>query len=433
MEVIVENIGNLKRQLTVKLPSENIESQVRTRIQAMAPRAKINGFRPGKIPYKVLERHYGAAVHKEIIDHLVQSSFQDAIKQESLQLASTPKIDFPQLASEDQPFQYIATFEVLPQIEEVNLSGIKVKRPAVQITKDDIHQVINKLQYQYVQWNPVDRPAQKEDGVTITYRGTIDGQSFPSGERENFFAILGKHTMLEDFEDHLLGTQKDQQLTFKITFPEDYHNQDLASKVAQFTVDVLSVAEPNLPEIDESFAKKLGISDGSVETLRQEVKKSMNLSLERGIHARVRDQVIDLLFANHPMEVLPESLVKNEAESLRKRAKENLSKKGINDQKISLESSQFEEQARKRIILGIILEAIVEKADIKIDQEKIKEKVAELSANYEDPEGFARWVFSNRAQLSEIRGSIIEMEAINWVLSQIEVSDEPMGFQEVVY
>ncbi|CAH9018466.1 trigger factor [Candidatus Nitrosacidococcus sp. I8] len=432
MEVVVERIDELKRRLTVKLPSENIGSQVRERIQAMAPRAKINGFRPGKIPYKVLERHYGATVHKEIIDHLVQSSFQNAIKQESLQLASTPKIDFPQLPS-DQPFQYIATFEVLPQIESINLSGIKVKRPTVQITEDDIIQVINKLQYQYVQWNPVDRPAQKEDGVTISYRGTIDGQLFPGGERENFFTILGKYTMLEDFENHLIAAQKDQQLKFKITFPADYHNQDLASKVAQFTVDVLSVAEPNLPEINEAFAKKLGISDGSVEMLRQEVKKSMNRSLEQGIHARVRDQVMDFLLVNHSMEVLPQSLVKSEAESLLRRAKENLSKKGIDTHKISLELSQFEEQARKRIALGIILEAIIEKADIKIDQGKIKEKVAELAANYEDPEGFARWVFSNREKLSEIRGSIIEMEAINWVLSQIEVSDEPMGFQEVVH
>jgi trigger factor len=430
MQVMVEATGELERRLTITLPGGDFENKVQERLRSMAPRVKMDGFRPGKVPYKVLERRYGSAVRQEVLDEFVQSSFRDAIKQESLRPAGPPQIEPPQLEA-GKPFEYTVTFEILPGIESINFEGIKIKRPLAEVTDMDVQSVLEKLQNQHLEWEPVGRSAQEGDGVTITYHGTMGGESFPGGKGENFFVILGKGTMLKEFEEHLIGAEKNQERTFEITFPEDYSNQDLAGKRANFIVKVTSVAASKLPQINEAFAEKLGIKEGGVEALRQEIRASMTRNLEQSIHARVKEQVMDGLLAANPI-TLPASLVKNEAQILFEKTKDNLARQGIKTQEISLDQAQFMEQARRRVALSLILGALMEKQGIKADSEKIKQRVAELAASYEDPEEFARWIFSDRERLSGIEGALLEAEIVDWVLEQVEVLDETMSFEEVV-
>ncbi|ADJ28381.1 trigger factor [Nitrosococcus watsonii] len=430
MQVTVEATGELERRLTITLPEGNFENRVQERLRSMVPRIKMDGFRPGKVPYKVVERRYGSAVRQEVSDEFVRDSFRDAIKEKSLRPASMPRVEPPQLEA-GKPFAYTVTFEVLPDIESVKLDGIKIKQPRAEITDKDIQEVLEKLREQHIEWEPVERPAQEADGVTINYHGSIEEKSFPGGSKEDFFVILGKGTTLKEFEEHLIGAHTGQELTFDITFPEDYGNQELAGKQASFTVKVISVTAPRLPEINEDFAEKLGIKEGGVETLRQEIKVSMTRNLEQATRDRVREQIMDSLLAANPI-TLPISLVKEEMKILHEQAKNNLIKQGINPQAISLGESPFVEQARKRVALRLIFSTILEKQEIKAGQDKVKQRVTELAASYEDPEEFSRWIFGDQERLSEIERDVMETQIVDWVLGQVEVSDEAMSFEEVV-
>ncbi|KFI22725.1 trigger factor [Nitrosococcus oceani] len=430
MQVTVEATGELERRLTITLPGSDFESKVQERLRSMVPRIKMDGFRPGKVPYKVVERRYGSAVRQEVSDEFVRDSFRDAIKQESLRPAGMPQIEPPQLEA-GESFAYTVTFEVLPEIESVKLEGIKIKQPRAEVTDKDIEGVLKKLQEQHIEWEPMERPAQEADGVTITYHGSIEGKPFPGGSKENFFVILGKGTTLKEFEEHLIGVNKGQELTFEITFPEHYGNQELAGKKASFAVKVISVTAPRLPEINEDFAEKLGIKEGGVEALRQEIKISMTRNLEQAVRDRVREQIMDGLLVANPTN-LPISLVKEETSILLEQAKNNLAKQGVNPQEISLDESPFVEQARRRVALRLIFSTILEKQEIKADQDKIKQRVTELAASYEDPEEFSRWIFSDRERLSEIESAVMETQIIDWVLDHVEILDESMSFEEVV-
>lgn len=430
MQVTVEATGALERRLTITLPGGDFENKVRERLQSMVPRVKMDGFRPGKVPYKVVERRYGSAVRQEVSDEFVRNSFRDAIQQESLRPAGPPRIEWPQLEA-GKPFEYTATFEVLPEIEAVNLEGFKVKRPQAEVTDNDIENVLEKLRHQHLEWDPVERPAQEGDGVTITYHGTIEGEPFPGGSREDFWVTLGKGNLLEDFEKHLIGAEKGQELTFEITFPEDYGGQELAGKKARFAVKVTSVAAPRLPEVDEDFAEKLGVKEGGVEALRREIKASMVRNLEQATRDRVKDQVMDGLLAANPI-TLPASLVAEEAQVLHEQTRANLTRQGIKAEEIPLKEAPFTEQARKRVALRLVLSAIMERQEITPDPEKVRQRVTELAASYENPEEFSRWILSDRERLSEIEGAVLEEQIVDWVLAQIEVVDEPMSFEEVV-
>lgn len=429
MQVTVEATGELERRLTITLPGDDFEKKVQERLRSMVSRVKIDGFRPGKVPYKVVERRYGSAVRQEVQDEFVENSFRDAIKQESLRIAGPPRIE-PRQAETGKPFEYIATFEVLPVIEIVNLKEIKVKRPSVEVTDADVDALLEKLRRQHRKWEPVERPAQEGDGVTITYHGTIGGESFPGGKREDFFVILGEKMVLKDFEEQLKGAKQGQELAFEVTFPEDY-GEELAGKQARFVAQVKSVSAPKLPEIDEAFAEDLGIKEGGVAALRQNTRAIMTRDMERAIQDRLKEQVMESLLAANPIR-LPQFLVEKEAETLLKQARTVLAGKGAKVEDIALDKAPFIEQARRQVALSLIMGAILDQQKIKADTEKLTQKVMELASSYEDPEEFVRWVCSDRERLSGIEMTVLENEAISWVLDQIEVTEEPMSFGDLV-
>lgn len=429
MQVTVEATGELERRLTITLPGDELEKKVQERLRSMVSRVKIDGFRPGKVPYKVVERRYGSAVRQEVQDEFVENSFRDAIKRESLRPAGPPRIE-PCQAETGKPFEYIATFEVVPAIEAVNLKEIEVKRPSVEVTDADVNALLEKLRRQYREWEPIERPAQEGDGVTITYHGTIGGESFPGSKGEDFFVILGERMVLKDFEERLKGAKQGQELAFEVTFPEDY-GEGIAGKQARFVAQVKSVSAPKLPEIDEAFAEDLGIKEGGVAALRQNTRAIMTRDMERAIQDRLKEQVMESLLAANPIR-LPQFLVEKEAETLLKQARAILTGKGAKAEEIALDKAPFIEQARRRVALSLIMGAILDQQEIKADTEKLKQKVLELASGYEDPEEFARWVYSDRERLSGIEMTVLENEAISWVLDQIEVSTELMSFEDLI-
>ncbi|BAW80427.1 trigger factor [Candidatus Nitrosoglobus terrae] len=431
MRVMVEATGELERRLTITLPFGDFESKVQERLKSIASRVKLDGFRPGKIPHKVLEHRYGSTVRQEIVDEFIRNSLSDAIKQESLQLASSPQINKLSKLETDKPFEYTATFEILPDIESINLEGIKIKRPIAEVTDIDVKNVLEKIRSQHLEWKSVDRPAQEGDGITITYHGTINGESFQGGHRENFFTTLGEKSMIDGFEEHLIGAQKDEALAFEVYFPDNYTHQELAGKKVNFDVKIISIAVPHLPEINNDFVEKLGIKDGGIETLLQEVRSSMVQNLKQSTHTYIREQVMDALLAVNRI-TLPSSLVENEIGLLLERAKVNLNKQGIRVKDFSLDRDQLRGQACKRVALSLILGAITEKQGFKISAEKIRQKATELTADYENQEEIIRYVTNNREKLSEIEGILLEEKIISWVLDQVEILDEVMDFEDVV-
>ena len=434
MQVTVESTGELERRLTITLPEEDVEQKVQSRLRSMAPRVKMDGFRPGKVPFKVVERRYGPAVRQEVFEEFVEHSFRDAIKQESLRPAGPPRIE-PQGLETGQSFKYTATFEVLPNIEAINLKGIVVKRPVAEVTEADVDRILEKLRNQYLEWQPVDRPAQEGDGVTVTYHGTIEGESFPGGRGEDFLVPLGKGVTLPAFEEQLRGVQGGQERTFELAFPEDYANSAVAGKKAVFMVQVKSVAEPKLPAVDETFAKKLGIKSGGVAALREEIKATLIRNLAQAVRERIKEQVMDGLLAINPV-TLPHSLVKSEAENLLKQTKADLGVRGVKASEVTLDKSPFKEQvleqARRRVALSLILGTILEQQQIKVDSEKLKQQVTALASSYEDAEEFSRWIYSDRERLSGVEGVVLEDQVIDWVLTQAEVVEEPMSFEDLV-
>jgi trigger factor len=434
MQVTVESTGELERRLTITLPEEDVKEKVQSRLRSMAPRVKMDGFRPGKVPFKVVERRYGPAVRQEILEEFIEHSFRDAIKQESLRPAGPPRIE-PHGLEAGQSFKYTATFEVFPDIKVINLKGIVVKQPVAEVTEAEVEHVLEKLRNQSLEWEPVDRPAREGDGVTITYQGTIEGESFPGGKGEDFLVPLGKGVTLPAFEEQLYGVQGGQERTFELTFPEDYANSAVAGKKADFGVQVKSVAVPKLPAVDEAFAEKLGIKSGGVEALREEIRATLVRNLAQAVRERVKKQVMEGLLAMNPM-VLPHALVESEAEVLLKQAQADLEKRGIQAPEITLDKSPFreqiQEQARQRVALSLILGTILEQQQIEVDSEKLKQQVAVLASSYEDAEEFSRWIYSDRERLSGIEGVVLEDQVIDWVLTQVEVVEEPMSFEDLV-
>ena len=317
MQVSVEELGGLERRLTVQLPAARIEQEIEQRLQDLSRRVKLDGFRPGKVPLKVVKRMYGGQVRQEVLGELMQSSFQEAVSGQNLRPAAGPQIS-PSAAAEGD-FAYAATFEVLPEFELQGFEGIAVERPVAEVSDADIDSMLETLRKQRTVWTPVERPAQTGDRVTVSFEGTIDGVAFPGGKGDEVPVVLGAGGMLPDFENGLIGIAAGEAREIAVSFPEGYHAQELAGRTARFALNAGVVAEPSLPPVDEEFAKAFGVEDGSVESLRAALRDNMTRELGQGIKTRVKKQVMDALLAANPIE-LPKVLVTEEIDRIAQQA-----------------------------------------------------------------------------------------------------------------
>jgi trigger factor len=423
MRVSIEAGQGLERRLTVALPAERIDQEIQTRLQNLARTAKIAGFRPGKVPLKVVQQRFGKQVRGEVLGDLMQSSLNEAINQEQLRPVSGPTIESK---LEGEGLEYVATFEIFPEFELAPVEGFKVEKPVAEVTEQDIDEMLQMLRRQRTQWVKVDRPAREGDRVTIDYSGTVPEQE-EKIEARCVPIILGSKALLPEFEQQLTGTTAGDERQVSVAFPVEHDMKNVAGKTVDFTVKVTSVEEPQLPEIDEAFAASFGVKEGGVEALRQEVAANMHREMEQVIKGKVKTQVMDLLLAAHPIE-LPRALVKKECERLQQRA----GHRAHPHQERPTDESLFEEQARRRVALGLILGEIIKRHGIKPDTNQVRATVSTIASTYEDPEAITRWIYGNRAQLTEIESMVVEDQVVDWVLTHAQVQEVPMSFKALM-
>ncbi len=424
MQVSVEAGEGLERRMRIDLPAEQVDGEIAKRLQQIARNARLPGFRPGKVPLKILRQRFGEKVEQEVFGDLVQSSFSDAVAQESLRPAGMPRID-PDIDNVAKRYSYTATFEVLPQIQLAPLAGRVVKRPVSEVEDSDFDAMIDRLREQRKTWSPVQRPGVNGDRLTISFTGFVDNEPFEGGSAEGVPLELGSGRMIAGFEEGLVGAAPGDRRTLELQFPEAYQAEHLAGKPVRFEVTVDAVDEPSLPEVDGEFARAFGIENGDVERFRADVRANMQRELKQRIDARIKSGVMDLLLEANAID-LPAVLVKEEIRSLKEQTAQ-----GMRGSNMALPDNLFEDSARRRVALGLIVAEIVREQGIVANADRVRAVVEDLASTYERPQDVIGYYYGDRKRLSSVESLVLEDQVVDWVLGQVSVEDEPLSFERL--
>ena len=428
MQVSVETTNGLERRMKVIVPKENVDVEIEKRLKELAGRVKLDGFRPGKVPFSVVRKKFAGSVGEEVMGEVMQRSFYEAITQEKLRPAGMPLIE-PGDATEN--FEFTATFEVYPEFELKGLDKIKIERPVVEIGDADIDKMLETIRKQRKTWQVVDRAAKEGDQVTIDFVGTIDGEEFKGGTGQQVPVELGSKRMIAGFEEQLVGAKAGQELTLDVTFPEDYHAKDLAGKPVSFATTVSTVEESVLPELTDEFAVEFGVKDGGLDTLKQQVRENMEREAEQTVSSRIREQVFEGLMGLKLLEV-PKALVDSEIEVLVKQRQEAMQQYAGAGQVQDVDPAQFETQAQRRVSLGLILSEVIQKNSITVPPARLREAVEKLAASYERPEEVVKYYYGEKERLKELENMTLEEMAVEHVVSQAKVSDKKTPFDALM-
>lgn len=427
MQVSVEKLDGLERRITVQVPAETIEPEVLNRLKSLSPTVKLHGFRPGKVPLKLVKRLYGEQVRHEVVQEVVRSSYQDALKQENLRPAGAPTIE-PRTIKEGEALEYSATFEVLPDFEVKGLDEIQVERPEVEIGEADVDRMLENLRKQRVSWNPVERPAQDGDQLTIDYKGYVEGREEPVSEAEGSALTLEENTF-QDFREKLTGLQADGETIIETTYPTDYQSAELAGKTVRYQVKVRRVAEPMLPAVDEEFARQLGVTEGGVEALRQAVRDNMQRELDERIRSRLRQQLMDGLLAANDDIPLPQALVKNQVDSMAMQLGLRAADDAATEE---LKGKLFEPEARRRSAFGLILMKLAETQGIQVDEARVRDQLARLAAGYEHGADMLRLYERDPGAMQGVRSLTLQDQVVDWLLERVQATPKPTTFEDIM-
>jgi len=425
MQVEVTSKG-LERRLTVALPAEQYDKEIVNRLKSLSQRVRVDGFRAGKVPLKVVEQRWGGSVRQEVREELANSSFYEAISKEKLRPVGMPHFEF-QAEEPGAGLKYTAVFEVYPEFEIQMPTEFKVEKPSASISDADIDKMVENLRKQRQTWETVSRGAQEGDRVVMDFTGTLDGKEFPGNSAKEYAVVLGSGTLLGEFDSNLLGLKAGDEKGFDIQFPKDYHAQDLAGKLVHFDVKVHDVAEGKLPDLNEAFFKSYGVKEGGMEAFRAEIKATMQRELDQAIKERVKVQVMTALMAANPIEV-PKALIDEEIVRIKEQG-DNL---GPSAGGVEQTGEALEERARQRVALGLILAEIIKKNQFKADPEKVRVAVNALAASYESPDEVVAWYYARKERLGNVEALVLEDQAAEWLTTQAEVQDKPASFEELV-
>ena len=425
MMVTVESTGKLERRMRVELPAERVEKEVETRLKSVGKTAKIKGFRPGKIPAKVVRQHYGSKVRQEVLSELMGQSYRDAVAQENLNPAAYPKIE-PEISDKADGFAFIATFEVLPEFTLQGLDKIEVTRPEIEISERDCDDMIENLRKQKATWKSVERKAIEGDRVVVDFEGQLKGEPIEGGTGKEVPVVLGQGQMLPDFEKGLLGVKNDDVTSFKVKFPKDYHAEELANKAVDFTVKVHRIDEEELPPLDDSLAELYEVIEGGLKKLREDVVETMEREWDQKVRSDVRDQAMTGLLDANPIEV-PNSLVHQEAHSMQRDAMRQL---GIEDDDQAPPLDDFTEGAEKRVRLSLLIQQWVADNKIELDAGRMRERVEQICAGYENSEEMVANYLNNPQVMSRIEPMVIEEQAVEWIIENGIEKKKKIGFKE---
>ena len=433
MQTTLETPGSLERRLSVAVPLAEIEGEVRKRLSRLARTAKLAGFRPGKVPLRMLDQQYGPQVRSDVITERVQSSFNDAVREQNLRVADAPRIE-PARADDRAPdaLEFTAVFEVYPDVEMGDVSTIDIKRPHAEVTRQDVDRTLEILRKQRTTYAPAERAAEGGDRVHVDFTGTIDGVEFAGGQAKDFPIVLGEGRMLPEFETAATGMRAGETKTFDLTFPADYHGKEVAGRTARFALTMLSVEAPQVPALDAEFVKAFGIASGEVDDLRREVEANLKLELKRKVEANVKGQALSGLRRLSTF-AIPKSLVESEAQLLRRQAIANLrEQRNVKPEDLDVSVDLFRPQAEERVALGLIVGELVRKENLQAKPEQVKALVAETAQTYEQPEAVVRWHYEKPERLRDFEAMVLEQNVVDWVVSRARVTDEPMSFEQAM-
>jgi len=431
MQTSLETLGQLERRLTMAVPLAQIETEIGKRLARLAKNAKVAGFRPGKVPLKIVTQQYGPQVRSDVITEAVQASFADAVREQNLRVAGYPRIEPKDGATTSGVLEFSAVFEIYPEIELGDLSGVVVERPIAEVTAADVDHTIEVLRKQRTRYEHVRRPAAAGDRVLVDFTGTIDGVEFPGGQAKDFAIVLGEGRMLPEFEAALAGLEEGETKEFPVTFPADYHGREVAGKQARFVLTVKSVAAAHVPAVDADFAKAFGIASGAVDQLKAEIASNLELELKRKIEAKLKEQVFAALRSKAKF-ALPRSLVELEAQNMARRMAADLQQQGMKPDDIKVTPDVFRANAEGRVALGLVLAEVVRTHGLQPRPEQVKALVQEAAQTYEQPEAVVRWHFDKPERLNEFETLAVERNVVDWFLRHVEVKERAVAFRELM-
>lgn len=431
MQTTEVTLGALERRIDMSIPLESFEKDVEARLKRMARTVKMAGFRPGKVPYKMVEQTYGPQVRSEAMGEAVERAFGEKIREQNLKVAGYPRIE-PKESATEGVAEFSAVFEVYPEVTVGDLSTKEIERPQLVVGDAEVDHTIDVLRKQRAVFEPAERASQEGDRVVIDFTGRKDGEVFDGGQATDFPVQVGGGQMLPDFDAQLRGLSAGESRTFDLTFPADYHAKNLAGQTVQFEIAVKTVEAPRLPEVDETFAKALGVVDGDVAKMRAEIKSNLEREVKRRVQARVREQAFDALLGVCSFEV-PKSLIEGESQRMAEAAKQDMVARGMNAKSLPpVEPSWFVEQATRRVKLGLLVAEIVNSNDLNAKPEQVRAQIEELAQSYEEPEHVVKWYYSKPENLSNVQDAVVESNVIDWVLGRAKVVDKDVSFDALM-
>lgn len=431
MSATVETISNLGRRITVVVPMQPIIEEVNQRINRLARTAKLAGFRPGKVPRKIVEQQYGAQVRDEVLSNTVERTFTEAVEENKLRVAGFPDIQHKPFGDVVEEFEYTATFEVFPEVVVGDLAKAKIERPTLELTDADVKKTIDVLLKQRATFEPVKRASKKGDKVNVSLSASIDGQQVESTGDQGVDLILGEGNRYPEFDDNLVGGKAGSEKTFEISYPAGHNPQQLAGKTVVYEVKFNSVEQAKLPEVDAEFARSLGVEDGDVEKMQAEIKASLGQEVDKRVKAKLKEQVFQVLLENVELE-LPRALIDVEINRQMEMTRRNLQQRGIDVSNVTLEPAMFEEQATRATKLRLILSEVVIKNELQANPEQVRAMVDQFGQSFERPEEVVRWYYADPKRLDEPAALATEENVVDWVLNQAKVSNKKVKFDELM-
>lgn len=437
MQSTVENLGALERRLVISIAKEQVQKEVDTSLKRLSKTAKIHGFRPGKVPLKIIAQQYGGKIEQDALKDALQKEFREVIKDQDIKIAGYPRFenkpeeDSADKESDNAKFEFVALFEVYPEITLGDLSEVNVDQPVVDVGDSDVDKTLDILRKQRTTYEPVDRAVALDDRVNVDYRGTLDGAEFEGGKAEGASIVVGEGKFLKSFEESVVGMSKGEIKSFEVVFPEDYHGKEIAGKKVTFEVTLNSVDVPKLPELDAEFAKSLGLTDGDEKKMRKEIKANLEREILKRVRTKLKDQVMQAILDSANIEA-PKALIDQEIQRLVEEARENFEERGMKFDISKITPELFQSKADYRVKLGLILAELVKINDLKAQPDQVRQVIEDSAQSYENPDEVVKWHYASPDRLQEAQSVVLEDNVVMWALQQVKVVDKKTTFDELM-
>jgi trigger factor len=431
MQTQVETSNPLEHSLELSISQEKVQAEVDNRLKRLAPKVKIQGFRPGKVPLKIVAQQHGLQIHQEVLGEMLQKQFYEAVKKEGFQIAGSPSFEARNSAEHGADYEFSVIFEIYPDFELIDFSVMTVNMPALQIGEAEVQKTVDVLRKQRANYESVDRPAESGDKVSIDYQGKLDGNDFAGGQADNYSVVLGDGHLLPDFETSVLGMSAEQEKSFDMTFPADYPGKEVAGKAVTFTVKLNKVEAPVLPDVDSEFAKLLGVQDGDVSKMQDEIRANLQRETNQRIRAKLKDQIMQTLLDMITFQV-PKTLIQQEVSQLMEDMRNAQASRGSRKKELDLPREMFLEKAERRVKLGLILAKLIKAHGLSVKPEQIRHFIEEYAQSYENPEQVVKWHYASPERLKGIEPLILEDNVVSWMLERANVVEQGVTFEELM-